>query len=70
MLHRVPAAALEEALVEPLRCWSKRPAASLVDLLTYVKKVAVHNEAIVVDLAPLPHEEWLGMSRRGNVPAM
>jgi DNA invertase Pin-like site-specific DNA recombinase len=57
-LRRVPAAALEEALVERLRCWSRRSAAPLVDLLTFVKKVAVHNEAIIVEVAPPPHEEW------------
>jgi hypothetical protein len=57
-LRRVPASALEEALVERLRCWSRRSAASLVDLLAYLKKVTVQNEATVVNLAPPPLEEW------------
>jgi site-specific DNA recombinase len=58
ILRRVPASALEEALLERLRCWSKRSAASLPDLLTYVRKVTLHADSIVVDLAAPAHEDW------------
>jgi site-specific DNA recombinase len=57
-LRRVPAAALEEALLERLRCWSRRSTACLSDLLTYVRRVTLRFDSIVVDLSPPVHEDW------------
>ena len=58
MLSRVSAAPLEEALLERLRRWSGRREALLADLLSFVKRIQLHREWIMIDIETPPLEDW------------
>jgi DNA invertase Pin-like site-specific DNA recombinase len=58
ILQRVPAKALEEAVLDRLRRWSRRPAALMPELTPFVTKVEVHHDSLLFDLAPPLHEDW------------
>lgn len=58
VLRRVPAPAIEAILVERLRRWSRRPHATWSELVAFVRRVELHPEAVIVDLAPPLHENW------------
>ncbi|WP_374406293.1 recombinase family protein [Pelagerythrobacter sp.] len=58
VLRRVSAPAIEDILVERLRSWSKRPAAAWSDIRSFVRRIELHPDAVVVDLAPPAHESW------------
>lgn len=56
--RRIPAQAIEDAVVERLRRWSGRPAASLTDLTGFVTRLVLHEDSIVADITPPAHEDW------------
>jgi hypothetical protein len=56
VLRRAPAAHLEELLIGRLRCWTQRQATRWSDLAPYLKRVELHREALVVQLAPPAYE--------------
>jgi len=58
VLRRAPAPAIEEILVERLRCWTRRPVAAWTELRPFIRRIELHPAAVVVDLAPPPHENW------------
>lgn len=68
VLRRVPAPAIEEILLERLRRWSKRSHASWAELRLFVKRVELHPEAVLVDLAPPLHENWTAAPPEGCEP--
>jgi len=59
ILCRVPAAVIEEAIFERLRRWSERSSAGLGDLVTFLRRVEVRRDCILIDVAPPEHEDWL-----------
>ena len=59
ILSRVPATAIEAAVLERLRRWSGRSSASWQDLAAYLCRVEAHRDCLVLDIAPPPHEDWM-----------
>jgi DNA invertase Pin-like site-specific DNA recombinase len=59
ILCRVPASVIEDAVFERLRRWSDRSPAGLGDLASFLRRVEVRRDRIVVDVAPPAHEDWL-----------
>ncbi|WP_324751003.1 recombinase family protein [Sphingomonas sp. LY54] len=60
VLRRVPGASVEDVLISSLRRWSGRQTSSWIDLLPFLKRVELHRDCIVVELAPPMHENWTG----------
>ena len=58
VLRRVAAPAIEEILIERLRCWTRRHTTTWLEVRPFIRRVELHPEAVVVDLAPPPHENW------------
>jgi len=59
VISRVPALAVEEAIMERLRRWSDRSSAGWSDLAPFLRRVEVRNNCIIIDVAPPPHEDWI-----------
>ena len=59
ILCRVPAAVIEDAIFERLRRWSDRSAAGSGNLASFLRRVEVRRDCILIDVAPPEHEDWL-----------
>lgn len=59
ILCRVPAAVIEDAVFERLRRWSDRSSAGLSDLASFLRRVEVRRDCMVIDVATPEHEDWL-----------
>ncbi|MBL4859109.1 MAG: recombinase family protein, partial [Erythrobacter sp.] len=59
VLRRIPAPAIEEILLERLRRWSMRPHSSWSELASFVRRVELHPGAVIVDVSPPVHENWI-----------
>jgi DNA invertase Pin-like site-specific DNA recombinase len=60
ILSRVPAAVIEDAVFERLRRWSDRSSAGLSKLASFLRRVEVRRDCILIDVTPPEHEDWLG----------
>jgi DNA invertase Pin-like site-specific DNA recombinase len=58
VLRRIPAPAIEEILIERLRCWTRRPTAGWAEITPFIRRIELHPAAVVVDLASPAHENW------------
>lgn len=58
IVSRVPAPAIEDAIVERLRRWSGRMASSFAELAPHLRRIEVHRDAIILHVAPPAHEGW------------
>lgn len=58
IVSRVPALAIDEIALERVRRWSDRPTASWADLIPYLRRMEVHRNCVVIDVAPPAHEDW------------
>lgn len=58
VLRRAPAAAIEDLLISCLRRWSGRQGWGWSELMPYLKRVELHQEALIVELVPPAHEDW------------
>ncbi len=69
VLRRVPAPQIESIPIERLRSWTGRPTAGWSELTTYVTRVGLYPETIVVDLVSSAHERWTaGMNEQSSHP--